>query len=107
MVIRDNSGKKISEINVIVRPGGSVITTNAVYSGDGVITQNISTRDNGGNVKTETVYGGKVLPRKFGVNLMDVEIAPAPAIALSWLRRVLSEAYRDAFLLRGHFATPP
>jgi hypothetical protein len=58
----DNSGKLIGEINTIVRPGEGVITTNTVYSGDRVVTQNISTRNNAGNVRTETVYGGKVLP---------------------------------------------
>jgi hypothetical protein len=62
MVSYDNSGKKISEINTIIRPGEGIITTNTVYSGDRVVTQNISTRDNAGNVRTETVYGGKVLP---------------------------------------------
>ena len=62
MVSYDNSGKKIGEINVIIRPGEGIITTNTLYSGDRVITQNISTRDNAGKVKTETVYGGKVLP---------------------------------------------
>jgi hypothetical protein len=54
-----DSSKLIGEINVIIRPGEGVITTNTVYSGDRVITQHISTRD---KVKTETVYGGKVLP---------------------------------------------
>lgn len=29
----DNSGKKIGEINVIIRPGEGIITTNTVYSG--------------------------------------------------------------------------
>jgi hypothetical protein len=58
----DNSGKLISEITTIIRPGAGVITTNTVYSGERVITQTISTRNNAGNVKTETVYGGKVLP---------------------------------------------
>jgi hypothetical protein len=62
MVSYDNSGKKIGEINTIIRPGEGVITTNTVYSGDRVVTQNISIRDNAGNVKTERVYGGKVLP---------------------------------------------
>jgi hypothetical protein len=52
----------IGEIITIVRPGEGVITTNTVYSGERVVTRNISTRDNAGNVKTETVYGGKVLP---------------------------------------------
>ncbi len=62
MQIRDNRGELIGEINTIIRPGEGVITTNTVYSGERVITQHISTRDNAGNVKTETVYGGKVLP---------------------------------------------
>lgn len=62
MVSYDNAGKKIGEINVIIRPGEGVITTNTVYSGERVVTQTISTRDKAGNVKTETVYGGKVLP---------------------------------------------
>lgn len=61
MQIRNNRGELIGEINTIIRSDG-VTTTNTVYSGDRVVTQNISTRDNAGNVKTETVYGGKVLP---------------------------------------------
>jgi hypothetical protein len=62
VVTYDNSGKKIGEINVIIRPGEGVITTNTIYSGERVITQNISTRDNAATVKTEMVYGGKLLP---------------------------------------------
>jgi len=59
MQVRNNRGELIGEINVIIRPGEGVVTTNTVYSGDRVITQNISTRDNAGNVKTETIYGRK------------------------------------------------
>jgi hypothetical protein len=62
MQIRDNSGRLIGEINTIIRPDGGVILTNSVYSGERVIVQNISTRDNQGSVKTGTVYNGKVLP---------------------------------------------
>lgn len=62
MVSYDNSGKKIGEISVIVRPDGGVITTNTIYSGERVVAQNVSSRDNAGKVKTETVYGGKILP---------------------------------------------
>jgi hypothetical protein len=58
----DNCGKLIGEINTIIRPGEGVTITNTLYSGDRVIAQNISTRDNAANVKAETVYGGKVLP---------------------------------------------
>jgi hypothetical protein len=62
MQIHDNSGRLIGEINTIIRPGQGIITTSAIYSGDRVIAQTISTLDNAGNVKTETVYGGNVLP---------------------------------------------
>jgi hypothetical protein len=58
----DNSGNLIGEINTIIRPGAGITTASTVYFGERVITQHISTRDNAGNVKTETVYGGKVLP---------------------------------------------
>jgi hypothetical protein len=49
MLIRDNQGKLVGEINTIIRPGEGVITTNTVYSGERVITQNISTRDDKGS----------------------------------------------------------
>jgi hypothetical protein len=62
MQIRNNQGELIGEVHTIIRPSERVITANTVYSEDRVITQHISTRDNAGNVKTETVYGGKVLP---------------------------------------------
>ena len=62
MKIFNNKRELIGEIMTIVKPGEAVITTNTVYSGDRVVTQQISTRDNAGNVRTETVYGGKVLP---------------------------------------------
>jgi len=58
----DNSGNLIGEINTIIRPDKGIIISNTIYSGDRVITQTISTRDNAGKVKTETIYSGKVLP---------------------------------------------
>jgi len=62
MVSYDNSGRKIGEINVIIRPGEGVITTNTVYSGDRVVVQHITTRDSQGNVNTREVFEGKLLP---------------------------------------------
>jgi len=62
MQIRNSRGELIGEINTIIRPGEGAITTNTVYSGDGVVTQNLPARDNTGNVKIETAYGGKMLP---------------------------------------------
>jgi len=63
MVSYDNSGKKIGEINVIIRPEGGTITTSTIYSSTGrVISQNITTRDNHGNVSSENIFGGKLIP---------------------------------------------
>jgi len=62
MQIRNNKGELVGEINTLIRPGQGVIITNTTYSCERVIAQNVSTRDDAGNVKTETVYGGKVLP---------------------------------------------
>jgi hypothetical protein len=62
MVSYDNAGKKISEINVIVRPEGGTITTSTIYSNDRVVVQHITTRDNQGNVNTREVFRGKLIP---------------------------------------------
>jgi hypothetical protein len=62
MVSYDNARKKISELNVIIRPGGGTITTSTVYSNDRVVMQHITTRDNQGNVNTREVFGGKLIP---------------------------------------------
>jgi len=62
MVSYDNAGKKISEINVIVRSEGGTITTSTVYSNERVVMQHITIRDNQGNVNTREVFGGKLIP---------------------------------------------
>ena len=62
MVSYDNAGKKISEINVIIGPEGGTITTSTVYSNDRVVMQHITSRDNQGNVKTQDIFGGKLIP---------------------------------------------
>ena len=62
MRIFNNRGELIGEITTIVRPGEGVITTNTVYSGDRVVVQHISTRDETGKVHTEDFFGGKILP---------------------------------------------
>ena len=45
MVSYDTAGKKISEINVIIRPDGGTVTTSTIYSNDRVVSQHIATRD--------------------------------------------------------------
>ena len=60
----DNSGKLIGEITVAVRPGFGVIQTNTVYDAQTgrPISQNISTREFDGSVRTFDVLFGKLLP---------------------------------------------
>jgi hypothetical protein len=62
MQIRNNRGELIGEINTIIRPGEGVTISSTVYSGERVISQTISRRDNQGSVTTETTYGGKLIP---------------------------------------------
>ena len=61
MKICDNRGELIGEINVIIRPGEGVITT-APFT---PVTESLprpSPLATTPNVKTETTYGGKILP---------------------------------------------
>jgi hypothetical protein len=62
MQIRNNRGEVIGEINSSFTDKGDRITTNTVYDRGNPIIQNISVRDNQGNVRTTNVIGGKILP---------------------------------------------
>jgi hypothetical protein len=62
MQIRNNHGELIGEINTSFTDKGDRITTNTVYDRGNTIIQNISVRDNQGNVRTTNVIGGKILP---------------------------------------------
>ena len=62
MLIRNNAGKIVGEMNHVVNQDGSVIRTNTVYNNGRPVTQNITVRDNQGNVRTTNVIGGKLLP---------------------------------------------
>ena len=48
-------GELIGEINAIVRPSEDLTISNTIYSGERVVAEAFW------NVKTETVYGGRVL----------------------------------------------
>lgn len=61
MVTYENLDNKIGEINLIAQPAG-ITLSNMVYSGERVVAETMETQDNTGHVKTETAYGGKVLP---------------------------------------------
>jgi len=62
MQIRNNRGEVIGEINSGVTDKGERIITNTIYDRGNPVIQNISVRDNQGNVRTTNVIGGKILP---------------------------------------------
>lgn len=62
MLIRNNKGEVVGEINMSITQDGDVINTNTLYNNGSPVTQNISIRDNQGKVRTTNVIGGKILP---------------------------------------------
>ncbi len=62
MLIRNNLGEIVGEMNVSITQEGTVIRTNTMYQNERPTTQNISIRDSHGEVRTTNVIGGKILP---------------------------------------------
>jgi hypothetical protein len=62
MLIRNNKGEVVGEINMSITQDGTVINTNTLYNNGRPVAQNISTRDSQGSVRTTNVIGGKILP---------------------------------------------
>jgi len=62
MLIHNNKGEVIGEMNMSITQDGDVINTNTLYNNGSPVTQNISIRDNQGKVRTTNVIGGKILP---------------------------------------------
>jgi hypothetical protein len=62
MLIRDNQGEVIGEINTSLTHKGEKIVTNTLYHRGNPVIQNISVRDDQGKVRTTSVIGGKILP---------------------------------------------
>jgi hypothetical protein len=62
MQIRNNRGEVIGEINSSITQNGDRIITNTIYDRGNPVIQNISVRDNEGQVRTTNVIGGKILP---------------------------------------------
>ncbi len=61
MLIRNNKGEIVGEMNTTITQEDTVIKTNTLYINGRPVTQNISIRDNQGNVRSENVFG-KILP---------------------------------------------
>ena len=61
MIIRNNRGEVIGEMDTTITREGTVIRTNTIYDNGRPVAQNISIRDSQGNVRSEDVFG-KILP---------------------------------------------
>jgi hypothetical protein len=62
MIMRDNHGNVIAEQSVILREDGGFVTTNTMYDNGRTVAQTISAADLKGNLRSETVLNGKLLP---------------------------------------------
>ena len=62
MLSRNNQGEVIGEINTSFTDKGEKIVTNTIYNNGRPVAQNISVRDNEGEVRTTNIIGGKILP---------------------------------------------
>jgi hypothetical protein len=62
MLIRNNRGEIVGEMNTTITQEGTVIRTNTLYNNGRPVAQNVSVRDNQGKVRTTNVIGGKIMP---------------------------------------------
>lgn len=62
MIVRDNQGNIIGELNVGYSNDGKQVSTNTLYSNGRVVAQTVTVRDNQGHVETKNVLGSKILP---------------------------------------------
>jgi hypothetical protein len=62
MIMRNSKGEVVAEQNVSVTKEGTVVSTQTTYSNGRPVSQTIGVRDDKGNVKTESIIGGKLLP---------------------------------------------
>jgi len=91
MLIRNNKGEVVGEMNMSITEDGTVINTDTLYNDGRPVTQNISIRDSQGKVRTTNVIGGKILPSNRGfwfltgaqLPLRDREYEPSSRLARS------------------------
>jgi len=62
MLVHNNKGEVVGELNTAISQDGTVIQTNTMYSDGRPVAQHISIRDSQGGVHTTNVINGKILP---------------------------------------------
>ena len=58
----NNQGELTGEISTGLTDNGDRITTNTLYDRGNTVIQNLTVRDNHGNVQTTNIIGRKILP---------------------------------------------
>jgi hypothetical protein len=62
MIIRDNRGKIIGQIEHLGDNNGNSFDSNTIHSNERPVIQLVSVRDNQGHVESKTILNGKLLP---------------------------------------------
>jgi hypothetical protein len=63
MIVRDNPGKIVGQLERFRDNNGNTVDTNTIYdSGERPKVQQITIRDTQGHVKSRTILNGKLLP---------------------------------------------
>lgn len=62
MIMRNNAGDVVAEQSTVITKEGTTITTNTMFSNGRPVSQTIGVHDDKGNVTTETILNGKLLP---------------------------------------------
>jgi hypothetical protein len=60
--IFNNQGELTGEINTGLTHSGDRITTNTLYDRENTVIQNVTIRNDQGNVQTTNIIGRKILP---------------------------------------------
>jgi hypothetical protein len=62
MLVKDNRGKIVGQLEHFRDSNGNTFDTNTMYSNERPVVQLITVRDTQGKVESKTVLGGKLLP---------------------------------------------
>ena len=62
MVVKDNQGKVVGQLEHFRDADGKIYDTNTIYYAERPVMQQITIRDNQGHTECRTILNGKLLP---------------------------------------------
>ena len=62
MIVRDNQGKVVGQLEHFRDANGNTYDTNTMYYAERPVMQQITIRDNQGHIESRTILNGKLLP---------------------------------------------